>query len=432
MIYFLTVDLLRDKRKHDVTSPSSFYALDEIVSSVWFRAIGVFFAGTISLTFAAVAFDAAACLSALKQVLLDLVKDHLPVKVHQGFISISAAIPPWAEPLIVLSAFLFLFASKIRSLLVYARDLVLNTTGLYSVIDENAKEAARALLQLHGGDFDRLETQLQHSLGSEAPLPPEFVGNKGENRVAYQLIWRCRSQIRADGLINSLDFLRQRLGVSPSSEGGLKFDLRRLIAAPILFSALLGLYVIFVPLLRRVVPLHFEWPNPDRDGWFSTIRYVLKFTASFVLPLAFALHAFPVRRRAFRRTETHETSFAVMATSQLIISLAVQELFNGIDVAVAAWSSQDYSFLSPRLHISALLYSMVPIIAFGAILWLRSLGASRSIIVGGTTALIAVSFGFCDFVYECHLPAFYHYYLYQALLGSFISMSFFAAGAIME
>jgi hypothetical protein len=433
VIYYFTLALLRDKRKQDTSSPSSFFSLDDLLSRRFFNAVGLFFAGSVALLYAAIALDAAACLTAAKNLLFGLLQDHIPKTAQADFSNFSKTIPSWLDPLVVLLIFLCLFASRVRALLVYARDLVLRASGLYSMIDSSTRDAAQALLAHFDGNFRRLEKELEVAYGNqEAPLLPEFVNKKEDNRIAYQLIWRNLDDIQANGLTSTMEALRKRIGVPPSDDGVLHINLTRLAAGITLFVVLLGLYVILAPLLRSAVPPPFDWPNPSNDGWLSTIRYVLKFTLAYVLPLAFAMNSYPIRRRAHRKEENQVVSFIVVATVQFLMAFLVHEVFNGIDASIAVATNQSYSFFSAKLHIAAFLYSLVPAIAFGTFLWLRSMDATSITVLFLISLSVAIEFGLCQLVYECHSTQFYHYYLYQAFLGFFISFFYFASASVME
>lgn len=196
----------------------------------------------------------------------------------------------------------------------------------------------------------------------------------------------------------------------------------------------MGVYIIVVPLFHGVVPPNVRWPNPRDGGWPDVIRYVLQFTLGFVFPLMLALNMYPVRRRAYRRNETELTAFTFIAAVQCVVAFIVLELFNLLDVsiAIAVHHQQDYSFGQPKLHIGAFLYSLVPIVAFGLFLKLRDWSADFSVIVLVISLAVGISFGACEFLYECHLDAFDHFYWYQGLLGLSISLAFFLSGSITE
>lgn len=186
LIYYLMIGLLRDKRRSDPRYPSTFFSLDQLTSKRLFRAICFFFGGSLTILYAAIALDARPFLSTIGRLLSSLLKQKFPETPDQ--LDEILRDSNWLEPLLVLAIFLVLFAAKARKILVTYRDLVLMASGLYSIFDEAALDTARALLKKFKNNFDALELSLKKQF-SEAPLPEEFVGNKGETRLAYQLIW---------------------------------------------------------------------------------------------------------------------------------------------------------------------------------------------------------------------------------------------------
>ncbi|MET4071417.1 hypothetical protein ABID58_006229 [Bradyrhizobium sp. S3.2.6] len=434
IVYLLMVGLLRDKRKSDIRSPSSFFSLDEVVSARWFTAISFFFAGSLAILYAALALNAGAFLTDIQHLLVDWLKQKFPAESQAQIKKIfEDDFPSWLEPLSVLGFFLFLFAAKVRKILVVCRDLILNASGLYKILDEAAIDTARELQKKYRGDFDRLAADLKKKF-SEAPLPELYAGNEGEMRIAYQVVWLNRKSIRESGLVASLDEFRKRLGIEVSDHGSFRLDLTHLAIASVLFTIFMGVYVVVVPLFHSVVPSYLHWPNPvGQDTWFDVIRYVLKFTLGFVFPLMLALNMYPVRRRAYRREENGLTAFAAVAAIQCIAAFIVFELFNLVDASIAAaQGQQDFSLAYARIHIGAFLYSLVPIVAFGVFLKLRDLGADITLLALITSVAVGVSFGACDLLYECYLPSFDHFYWYQGVLGLAISLAFFVSGSVTE
>jgi len=431
ILYVLTVGILRDKRKSDIRFPSTFFSLDQLISKRWFKGVSLFFAGSLTILYAALALDAASLLTATERLLFSLVKHKFASGVQGDLDEIAKALPNWLEPLTVLVIFLVLFAGKMRKILVTYRDLLLTASGLYSIFDETALDVAEALLKKFGDDFNALERGLRKQF-SEAPLPEEFVGNKGEQRLAYQLIWLSQKATREEGLVHSLHQLEAKFGAPVRHDSSFKLDLVHLVISSIAFVVLMGVYVVLAPLLHGVVSPPLRWPDPKAEGWSDVIRYVLQFTLGFVFPLMLALNMYPVRRRAYWRKEAELTTFGVVAAIQSALAFVVLELFNIVDVSIATVQKDDYSIFYPRLHLAAFLYSLVPMIAFALFIKFRDWSISFPAVVVLVSLSVGLSFAACEFLYECYLPAFDHFYWYQGLLGVSISLAFFLSGSITE
>jgi uncharacterized membrane protein len=457
LIYILMVGLLRDKRNPDARYPSTFFSLDQMTSVIWFRSICFFFAGSLSVLYAAVALDGGHLLTATRQLLLSYAEDQFSADRKEALKSLFDSVPDWLNPIFVLACFLLLFSNRTRKGLTIYRDTLISAAGLYSIVDETSLDLAKTLIDRHPSSqpsrsYDEAIAEVSSLLSRDTPVPEPLVNEKNEKRLAYQLIWLQLKQIREQGLVQSFDAFRSRIGLPPIVGGGLKVNLVHLVSAGFVFFLLMGLFTVITPVLKPLAHYHaqlFNWPDPNSDGWSATIRYILKNTLGFVFPLMLALNMYPVRRRAYLSKESAVTSFVVVATIQWVLAFCVHEVFNVLDKSVAMSQHNDeYSLLTPKLHVTAFLLSFIPLIAFGLILFVRLCKPQRTTTQGVWTtvvsisvmtcvataisAIVGISFALCDVVYECYLQRFDYYFVYQCVLGSYMSVAFFIAGSVTE
>ncbi|UVC10156.1 hypothetical protein IHQ71_05995 [Rhizobium sp. TH2] len=105
IIFFLSIDLVRAKGKPSVDSPSSFFPLDKVISKAAFSVVYLFFSGTISVLYAAVALDSGNVLSTVRKLLGEYVKKSASQDLKPSVEALFAAIPSWFEPLFVFMSF---------------------------------------------------------------------------------------------------------------------------------------------------------------------------------------------------------------------------------------------------------------------------------------------------------------------------------------
>ena len=164
IIFILSIDLIRRKGSPNPDSPSSFFALDQLVSKPAFSVICLFFSGVVSVLYAAIALDSGNVLSATQKLLLEYIKNTANNELKPALETLFGSVPSWLEPLFVFLVFLFLFGDRVQTWLTRLRDSFVRASGLYSLIDTAALATADAVLRSNP-DYESAVSQLEKLKG---------------------------------------------------------------------------------------------------------------------------------------------------------------------------------------------------------------------------------------------------------------------------
>lgn len=423
IIFALSIALIRRKGAANPNSPSSFFSLDELVSKPAFYLICLFFSGTISVLYAAIALDSGNLLSAIQGYIRDYATNSAKAELKPALEALFSAIPTWIEPLFVFLAFIFLFGDKVQTWLTYLRDSIVKSSGLYTLIDGAAISTADLILNETGRDYDKAVSKLENLKG-ECPVPEELVSRKDSRRLAYQIIWSVRDTIVEDGFTESNNNLKVQLGLSARDHIRIQFV--RVIAAATMYAVLMTLFVVFIPLFGNSAQrIGIYWTD-----FFGCLRLMLKFTLAFTLPLLLAVSIYPLRRRAYHATETPFQSMSTVAAMQFILSFSAQQMYNLIETTIRLSAGEPNSLLEAKTHVLAFLNSLIPMLAFLAILSSRHLKKYQTTSALLICLLSALAFSLSDFVFEIYNNKIDYFFIHQFIFGFWITFSFLTYGLI--
>ncbi|UVC10155.1 hypothetical protein IHQ71_05990 [Rhizobium sp. TH2] len=308
--------------------------------------------------------------------------------------------------------------------LLYLRDAIIRSSGIYSLIDTGARSTATALMQVSGNSYDAARVKLEAVKG-ECPVPEEYVSRKDAGRLSYQMLWAIRGSILDDGFTQANNDLKIALGLPAPPHIRTRFT--RVAASAVVYIMLMALFISVCPLVGAIVETRYGFFWSDTTG---CIRLSLKFTMAFTLPLLLAVSVYPLRRRAYHHIETPFQSIATVAAMQFAMSFILHEIYNVIEASVSFSLSDTSSLLDAKTHIITFLYSLTPILAFLAILISRKLQHHPLIAYAFICVLSGAAFALCDFVYELHNQVIDYYFVHQFVFGFWITLAFIICGRI--
>jgi hypothetical protein len=446
IIFYLMTSVLEDPRTRQPGKPSSFLTLENLISRPWYNGFSYFFGGTLALAYAAVVLFSPGMIGEVKKGFVSYAEHaDVPPNVREAIDSVASWIPDWADPIFVLILSLLMFAPFVRKSLIAWRDVVVGGSGLYRIADETAIRTANKLLAKHSNEY----TVALKTLGSEVPLPEEYVGSPFASRLAYQLLWINKSNIQEKGIIDGFNafcvqFQLPLEHADPVHKGkivppGVKMNMAHIFVAFVLFFVLLGLFMITTASLANWADSHhLLWPNPQKYGWSEPVINTIRNTLTYVIPTLLGLYMFPVRRRVYSEHESYFMSFAVVASIQWLTALILHELFSllGVirNISHNVDPSLDFyaSFFASDRQIWNFTYSVVPAIVLLFILAGREVGIPKWLSAVGITIVSGLLFLGCDYLSECAAPSFTNYYVFQGLFGMAVAACLFVVVVISE
>ncbi len=240
IIYLLMLSLMEEPRTRDVTRPSTFFTISQITSRKWNNSLNFFYGGTLALTYGAVAIFAPQVLDQLKGVIITY--GNFSKEQEASINNLAGAVPSWATPIFVMLICLLLFAPYVRNVMIVWRDTIVRASKLYRLADETSIDTAEDVLDLNARDYDAAMKFLEVHM-SDVSVPEEFVGNKGPFRLAYQLLWLNRRDIRQNGIIGSFAQFRIKIGLK-SDDLGPNIYMSRIIPSSIVFIVVIGSFIL--------------------------------------------------------------------------------------------------------------------------------------------------------------------------------------------
>ena len=266
---------------------------------------------------------------------------------------------------------------------------------------------------------------------SDVPVPEEFVGNKGPFRLAYQLLWLNRRDIRQNGIIGSFAQFRIKIGLK-SDDLGPNIYMSRIIPSSIVFIVVIGSFILISAQYSDWAESHhWSWPNPVKWGWFFVMESSLRTSLTFVIPCLLGLYMYPARRRASlraRRPEQQETalaSFLVIASIQWLIAFGLHEVFVLLEVSFQNSLGKSASFFETYRQAWSFSYSIIPAVILLITIFIQIYKIPDLIIAMLATVLTGILFAECDSLSEYWGAPDKNYYLFQFLFGVTVCATLF-------
>jgi hypothetical protein len=435
-IFAVTMSFFGSRPKQqNPDSVASFFELDELISRKNLWGLTLFFSAPFALLFFVVSVVSPAFVDLGRKFLIDNILSLVSDTIKNAAEPVLNGIPNYLSPLFILIATSVLFAPYVRSPFEWFRNLVIAATGIDARAEDSGSRAAEEALSA------KTETQIQSILPVNVPTTLTDV----TNRVAYIILHKSIVDTRLYGLqkaiTNTLNLLDAKKEIEVRS---IRLSPARIVAALVFYFVLSLIWVLIVPLAATPLKDSFvaaffgpiEWPLPEfrEDLVLSISRHTL----AFIVPLAFGMYLYPARREQFEerkaRTETAYQTFFVVFSIQFIASVAVNFLFDVIDILLRLSNRYDgvhISLYDVKIWADVVIPALAPGFALAVWILCRSWNV-RLLTYIAVCVAGAVSFSLCQLSYECISGKILGYYWHELFLGAFMTLAYFFAASIAQ
>lgn len=284
--------------KLDLERPSTFFPLNSYLSNGSLVFFSYFSALPVAAFFFVICWRSKETITfSVKNFSPKVINGFLPEEYHSNIFSLFENHFDnfsYLSPLIVLIAFLYLFAPYINFPLSGLQKLFVRSTGMNDRIDELLIDASRSALATASNNYDELRTRLAKILNVAIPLREELATANDLQKTAYALTYAARSKTRQYGLRRGLSFLLDDLKVPHVRQDTPmlpRFDWQMVFTSGPAFTALCAFFVVLfafgtgpsVHIEGVWNPRLFEWVYEPHSGSIQLLRYLF----CFVLPLYF-------------------------------------------------------------------------------------------------------------------------------------------------
>ncbi|NKL04416.1 hypothetical protein [Rhizobium leguminosarum] len=350
-------------------------------------------------------------------------------------------ISPNVYPLLVLIGGLVFFAPVLRKPFVWMAQLFLRVAGTRARTDGLAREAAHKIIKQHSNNNDIIERSINENV-CVIPLPQEFLSAPYRDQLAYKLLYIRDANFHDSRPQVSFKEIGRELGVSITFDDG--GDIRPniyFVPALLFYIVLCFMYTLFIPkayvfthwgITRFIQPI--LWPEPSVNGINSDLALsIVKSTFSFVGPLAIGFYLFSIRRTTFLREPVINT-FSVIASFQFLIAVSVNTAFALLYIVF--WKAGLRGGSPPSLFnvttwLEIIMYSLTPVAALGAALFMSTRKASAIKYVSVLCFVSAFAFYFSQLSYEYYRQP-VGYYWHQFVMGLFLAVSYVLAALLVR